>query len=336
MSSTSRETAESTYHPASARPKLAVLCAPGMENFLGDITRHLSARYDLRTCFNGNNKTLNDAIAWADIIWVEWANELAVAISHGLPLGVNKRVICRLHSYEAFASFPEQIKWERIDDVIFVAAHIRDYVLTRVPELKSRAGRLYVIPNGIDLARFPLKVRRPDKNLAFLGYVNYKKGPMLLLHAFAELARRDPTYRLYIGGTFQDERYRLYFEQTAAELGIKNSIQFDGWIDDLPSWLDDKQYIVCSSVLEAHPVGIMEAMACGVKPVVHNFVGARSIFDSRSIWNTIDEFVTMIRSDEYDSDAYHAFIAENYSLQRQLASIDNMMLQDCQATVTNE
>jgi glycosyltransferase involved in cell wall biosynthesis len=307
-----------------------------MEKFLGNITRHLSEQYDIRTCYNGNNKTLNDAIAWADIIWVEWANELAVALTHGLPLGVNKRVICRLHSYEAFASFPDQIKWERIDDLIFVAPHIRNYMLSRVPELKSRTSHLHVIPNGVDMARFPLKIRRPGKNLAFLGYINYKKGPMLLLHALAELVRQDPTYRLFIGGTFQDERYRLYFEHMATELGIKDNIRFDGWIDDVPSWLDDKQYIVCSSVLEAHPVGIMEAMACGVKPVVHNFVGARTVFDSRFVWNTIDEFANMIQSDEYNSESYHVFTAENYSLQRQLASVNNMMLQDCQVSVTNK
>jgi len=305
------------------RQKLAILCAPGMENFLGDIARYLSAQYDVRTCFDSNNKALNDAVAWADVIWVEWANELAVALTHGLPLSVNKRVICRLHSYEAFASYPEQIKWERIDDLIFVAAHIRDYLLSRVPALRSRTRRLHVIPNGVDLTRFSLKVRRLGRNLAFLGYINYKKGPMLLLHAFAELARRDRTYR-------------LYFEQMAAERGIKDNIQFDGWIDDVPAWLEDKQYIVCTSVLEAHPVGIMEAMACGVKPVIHNFVGARTIYDGRFIWNTIDEFVEMIRSEEYDSEAYQSYIATNYSLQRQLDSIDSMMLQGHEALVTNK
>jgi glycosyltransferase involved in cell wall biosynthesis len=182
-----------------------------------------------------------------------------------------------------------------------------------------------VVPNGINLDRFPLTMRDPGKNLASLGYINYKKGPMLLLHAFAELCRYDPDYRLFLGGTFQDDRYRLYFDQQISEMGMTGKIRFDGWIKDVPAWLADKQYIVCTSVLEAHPVGIMEAMACGVKPAIHNFVGARGVFDSTHIWNTIDEFVAMIRSDEYHSRAYRAFIEERYSLDKQLSKIDAVL-----------
>ena len=307
------------------RPKLAFLCAPGMQNFIGDIVRHFEVDYQVRTCYDGSNKTLNEVIAWADIIWVEWANELAVAITHGLPLTVDKRVICRLHSYEAFAPFLQQIKWERVDDLIFVAPHIRDYTLQQVPGLDQKVKRIHVVPNGIDLQRFVPIERRPGKNLAFLGYINYKKGPMLLLHAFAELRRQYPTYRLFLGGAFQDDRYQLYFQQMTREMELGDGVVFDGWIEDVPAWLADKHYIVSTSVLEAHPVGIMEAMACGVKPIVHNFVGARNIFDSSHIWNSINDFVTMVRSRDYDSHAYRAFIENNYSLERQLSSLNELM-----------
>ncbi len=307
------------------RPKLAFLCAPGMQNFIGDIVRHFEADYQVRTCFDGSNKTLNEVVAWADIIWVEWANELAVALTHGLPTTADKRVICRLHSYEAFAPFLQQIKWERIDDLIFVAPHIRDYVTQQLPGLLQKVKRTHLIPNGIDLQRFAPIERKPGKNLAFLGYINYKKGPMLLLHAFAELHKQDPSYRLFMGGAFQDDRYQLYFQQMIRELELGDCVTFDGWIENVPAWLADKHYIVSTSVLEAHPVGIMEAMACGVKPLIHNFVGARKIFDSSHLWNTIDEFVTMARSREYDSRAYRAFIENNYSLVRQLSLLDEIL-----------
>ena len=309
------------------RPKLAFLCAPGMQNFLDDIVRHFEVDYEVCTCFDGSNKTLNEVVAWADIIWVEWANELAVALTRGLPLMANKRVICRLHSYEAFAPSLQQIKWERIDDLIFVAPHIRDYTLQQLPGLDQKVKRIQVVPNGIDLKRFAPIDRKPGKNLAFLGYINYKKGPMLLLHAFAELHRQDPSYRLFLGGTFQDDRYKLYFQQMVREMDLGDRVVFDGWIDDVPAWLADKHYIVSTSVLEAHPVGIMEAMACGVKPIVHNFVGAQNIFDSSHLWNSIGEFVAMVRSRDYDSRAYRAFIETNYSLERQLSSLDQIMVE---------
>jgi|GEM_PF-3262270 len=305
--------------------RIAFLCTPGMENFLADVTRHFAEDYEVRSVYSGRNDEINAAVAWADTIWVEWANEMAVALSEGLPPAINKRVICRLHSYEAFAGFASRIRWERIDDLIFVAEHIRDYVLTQRPDIKTRVKRVHVIPNGVDLDRLPFRQRRPGKNLAFLGYINYKKGPMLLLHAFAELVRRDPAYQLYLGGAYQDERYPLYFDQMAGELNIAHNIHFDGWISDVPAWLEDKHYVVCSSVLESQGMGIMEAMACGVKPVVHNFVGARSIYDSRFLWSSIPQFAEMIMSPDYDSHGYRDFIRQRYSREVQMSRLDALL-----------
>ena len=314
--------------PALKWGKLAFLCAPGLESFLEGITGHFADRCDIRTAYSGRNDEINTAVAWADTIWVEWANEMAVALSHGLPVNIPKRVICRLHSYEAFAGYASRIKWERIDDLVFVAEHIRDYVLTQIPDLTDQVKRIHVIPNGVDMSRFALRKRQPGKHLAFLGYINYKKGPMLLLHAFAELVRRDPSYHLHLGGQYQDERYPLYFAQMARELGLTGNLHFDGWISDINTWLADKQYIVCSSVLESQGMGIMEAMACGVKPLVHNFVGARTIYERHHVWNSIPEFVDMVMSSEYNSQEYRDFVAERYSRELQLSRLDNLLSLD--------
>ena len=150
---------------------------------------------------------------------------------------------------------------------------------------------------------------------------------MLLVHAFAELIRCDPGYRLFVGGKFQDDRYSLYFSQMAREMGLGEHLRLDGWIEDVSGWLEDKHYLVSTSVLEGHPVGIMEAMACGIKPVIHNFVGARGIFEGRFLWNTIPEFVEMVRRDEYNSHDYRAYIENRYSLNRQRSCLEDVFRQ---------
>ena len=35
------------------------------------------------------------AVDWADIVWLEWANELAIHATNNLPQIRNKKVICR-------------------------------------------------------------------------------------------------------------------------------------------------------------------------------------------------------------------------------------------------
>jgi len=293
--------------------KLAFFCLPGLENFIAEIVQFLSRDYEVQTCYTTDSHTLRSAVEWADIVWLEWANEMAVELTGHPELLQGKRVICRLHSYEAFAGFASKIKWANVDALIFVADHIRDIILRQVPSIPQDVGTVAVIPNGIDLNLFNYRRRESGFNLCYVGHLNYKKGPMLLLHAFHALVSHDKRYRLHIAGEFQDLRYKLYFEQMIETLGLGDNILFSGWVDDVSAWLEDKQYIVSSSVLEGHPVGVMEAMARGIRPLIHHFVGAERLYPTEFIWNTIDDFVALVMDDEYQSLKYRQFI-DDYSM----------------------
>ncbi len=318
------------------RTKIAVLCLPGLQSFLGDIVDYLKTKYDVRTCYSNNNQEIESATQWADIVWLEWANELTIALTNHPTILDSKHIICRLHSYEAFAGYAGKINWGKISDLIFVAEHIKNIVLQQVPDLLNKVKNIHIIPNGINLDKLAFKNPSKGTNLAYLGQINYKKGPMLLLHAFRELVQVDKKYRLFIGGNFQDVRYELYFSQMIKEMGLENNIQMDGWVENVGSWLDDKQYIVCTSVLEGHPVGLMEAMACGLKPIIHNFVGARQIYPDKYLWNTIPEFVSSVTGPDYDSREYRLFIEKHYSLQKQLKSIASIIRQEKSPSVKED
>lgn len=305
--------------------KLAVLCLPGLESFLGDILDFFQTKYEVRTCYSTNNQEIESAIKWAGVVWLEWANEMAVALTNHPTLLNGKRVICRLHSYEAFAGYVGKIKLEKISDLIFVAEHIKDIVLKQVRHLSDKIKSVHIVPNGVNLKKFPFKERRPGYNLAYVGHINYKKGPMLLLHAFRELVQKESRYRLFVAGNFQDTRYELYFNQMIKEMGLEKNIQMDGWVEDVADWLEDKQYIVCTSVLESQNMSIMEAMARGLKPVIHNFVGAKGIYPKKYIWNTIPQFVKKVTEPDYDSKEYHNVIKKNYSFDCQVSQLTQII-----------
>ncbi len=303
------------------KQRLAFFCIPKGENFIKEIVRELSGLYEVRLLITqGQGPEVEEAILWADLIWLEWGDHLAVQLSQqALPPG--KRVICRIHSWEAVAGIVAQLKWERIDHALFVAPHILGITEELVPDLHSRVGACHLIPNGIDLEKFSFLDRAPGKRIAYLGYINYKKGPMLLLHAFSALVKEDPEFELHLGGVYQDARYLLYLRQMADPLGIKDKVFFHGWIEDVASWLKDKHYIICSSVLEGHPVGLSEGMARGLKPLIHRFVGAAGVFPEALLWDSIPDFVRLIREDSYEPRRYREFIQRHYSLGKQLLGI---------------
>jgi len=324
--------------------KIAVVCLPGLESFLVDIVKFFESKYEVKTCFTGNNEELKQVMGWADTVWVEWGNELAAAITQS-DIIEGKHSICRVHSYEALSGYVSAINWNKFDDVIFVADHIRDLVFQQLaadPKSVTKDFNTHLIANGIDVDKYKFSNRSPGKNIAFLGNMSAKKGPMLLIHAFYELVRTSPfiKYGLSIGGHIQDPRFGLYLSHMIKEMKLEKVVHFGNYIKDVAGWLEDKNYIVCTSPLESQGLGIMEAMCMGIKPVIHNFVGAKNIYDEKYLWTTINDFVAMIGDQEYNSLEYRSFVSKNYLLRYKLKDIakiiDNPPEKKKEVVVTEE
>jgi glycosyltransferase involved in cell wall biosynthesis len=110
-------------------------------------------------------------------------------------------------------------------------------------------------------------------------------------------------------------------------LDLGGVVFFDGWQDDVNSWLDDKHYIVSTSMIESQSRGVLEGMACGLKPVIHNFPGAGQTFPSEFLFNISEEFCEQICSDKYEPQRYRRFVEENYPLENQLKEINDIFKQ---------
>lgn len=301
-----------------------VFFSKGDNKFINEIIEKLGVQYDIKVITISSAaeyKLMDQWMEWAEVCWFEWCDEL-IAYGSNLELAKTKKVLCRLHSYEAFTNYPSRVNWENVHRLIFVSEDIRKYV---IEHFKINKENTIVIPNGVDIEKAIYLQKKPGFNIAYVGYINYKKGPMLLLHTFKAIFDADSRYRFYIAGRYQEPRYYLYFNQMLKEFGMENNFFFQGWQADLDSWLEDKDYVVCSSILESQNMSVMQAMAKGIKPVIHNFVGARSIYPEKYIWNTIEQAVKMVTESNYSSEEYRNFIKDNYSLDRQILLIRDML-----------
>ncbi|MDD5169592.1 MAG: glycosyltransferase, partial [Syntrophales bacterium] len=309
-----------------SREKIAFLVKEKLDKFLDDIITGFSSDYETKKFTVANPEQvapqIEKGMQWADICWFEWCDDLIVHASQ-LTKPNDKKIICRLHSYEAFTDYPRRVDWTFVDRVVFVANHIRDYVLETVPAMKKE--HTDVVPNGIDLQKYRFRKGHPGYNLAFVGIINYKKDPLLLLQSFKAIYDLDHRYKLHIAGTFDDDRYILYFRQMIKEMKLEDNLVYDGWQDDLDKWLEDKDFIICTSVLESQNMGIMQAMSKGIKPLIHNFVGARNIYPDKYIWNTIDDCKRLICETEYRSEEYRQFVAERYALSSELEALRQIL-----------
>lgn len=298
--------------------KISIIVKQGMDSFLHGIINELEKQYIVRKYIVTSFDMVDDAMLWGDICWFEWCDEL-IGYASNLQIDKQCKLICRIHSYEVFTDYIKNVSWENVDKIIMISETIKNIFLEAIDIDKNK---ITIIPNGVDLNKWSYKDNIEDFNIAYVGYINYKKGPMLLLHSFKAIYDYDKRFKLYIAGKFQDYRDKLYFQQMIHELGLEENIIFDGWIDDLDNWLNDKNYIICTSVLESQNMSVMQAMAKGIKPLIHNFVGAKLIYDEKFIWNTMNDLIFSISNNVYNSEEYRSFIEKNYSQ----VKINNLIL----------
>jgi glycosyltransferase involved in cell wall biosynthesis len=301
--------------------KIAFLCLPGLDNFLKDIVETFSLGYDVKLVVTTDGNQIAESIKWADIVWLEWANEMTVFATNQIPEIQNKKVVCRLHSYEIFTQFPDKINWTNIDQLIFVGDHIKRILHELHPNLNINPDKEIIVSNGVDLDKFKFLVHKPGYNLSVLAHINYKKDPSAWIQIINKLKEIDNRYKLHVGGDFQDPRYKIYFDYIKKEMKLENNFILHGWINEVDKFLEDKDYTLSTSIHEGHPYNILESMARGIKPVILNYSGAKEQWPNELIYNTIDEAIEKITEQTYDSENYRRFIEDNYSLEKQ---IDNM------------
>lgn len=306
------------------RPNIAFFCGDDGMTFLNEIAKFTNRRFQVRLFQGQTQDELHELMKWSDISWFEWCTNIAAAASK-LPK-VCKNII-RLHRYEAYTQWPEEVNWGNIDILITVGNKlVKDTLISKVPHLASQTS-IVTVPNGVNLEKFAFTNRQRGKNIAFLANLRAVKNPAFALQCMQKLHYIDPEYRLFFGGIFQESDIEQYLKHMVEALDLDAVVFFDGWQENVSSWFEDKHYIISTSVIESQGMGVLEGMACGLKPVIHNFPGANQIFPSEFLFNISEEFCEQICSGSYEPERYRRFVEEKYPLGNQLNKINEIFTQ---------
>jgi glycosyltransferase involved in cell wall biosynthesis len=107
------------------------------------------------------------------------------------------------------------------------------------------------------------------------------KGIETLIDAAARLMAKGVPISLRIVGKERVSGYQATLEQRATSLGIREAIQFVGWVpfDRMAAVYDDSDIQVISSLAEGTPRCIVEGMARGVPLVSTNVGGCKDVLE---------------------------------------------------------
>lgn len=241
----------------------------------------------------------------AKIVWVEWANKKAIDISNDK---LDAKKILRVHAFEVFSEYAPQINWNGFDVVIFIDEYIKRYA----EEKFGKISGAIVIPNGIDLDRFKFSDKPKNNKIAFAGYLTRKKG----IGELMLIAKSLPEYRFYLAGKYQENDIADWMKTKKPDNVFVEEWKYDDAMND---FYQDKSFVINTSMRESQAVTIMEAMACGLKPLVADWIGAKEIYGDY-VYRNIDELKALLKG-SYQPEIYRNFIETHYDMKNILPKI---------------
>lgn len=299
--------------------KVAIIIQGGNDKFLAPIRDFFSNGYEVREILDNNTDTIREALAWADITWVEWVQGVAVDVSQMERRG---KLIMRMHSFEAYTSLPGDVVWENVDVLTVVSPYITELLKLRYPDIEARTN-VFVLPNCIDTNRFQLPANKTRTGkIGFVGQLRHTKNLPLVLQCFAAAHSVDSSLTLHLAGEYTGTELEVaelafYIDHLTHSMGVSEAVIMHGQVADMPTWLADKDALISASIRESFGYNIAEAMACGVLPAIHNFPGAEQIYPKALIFNTVAECQAILTKREFEPKALAQHVARHWPIKLQ-------------------
>lgn len=275
-------------------------------------------------------------VEWADVVWfhttdnnIKSATNPDAAIladganpqpwdMHDMDLS-NKKIIVQPIDIEVWQGHHNGVDWDLVTDCVFIAPHIRDLMMR---DVQSKM-RVHTIPMGVNLDRYKFAERRQGKDIAIVSEKWTSKGTDLIL----QVAMKLPEYRFHWLGRWSDHEWeKAYFEDFIKHHNL--NFTFTEWIEGdnaVDEFLEDKNYLLHGSHKEAFSFATAEAMAKGIKPLLHRFYGADALWPGLT-WSTIDEAVEMVHENRYRSEEYRQYLLDHgYTIESMMSKIDGVI-----------
>lgn len=278
---------------------------------------------------------------WADVIWIDVCDNNVTSATnpgsaimddaanfqpwdlHAMDL-TNKQVIVRAIDIEVWTGLQYSAKWDVVDDLIFIASHIRQEMNEfELPERREDL-RVHVIPHSVDLNDWTYKERKPGFQIAVVSERWGSKGTSEILQIALKLKQIDKRYKITWLGQRSDYQWEHAYRDEFVEHN-KLNIEFVNIVDSVDEFLENKNYLLHCSHKEAFSAATAEAMAKGIRPILHRFYGADELWTDIT-WTGIDEAIDMITDGTYDSAAYRQYLIDhNYTLPQMMKSFDDII-----------
>jgi glycosyltransferase involved in cell wall biosynthesis len=182
-----------------------------------------------------------------------------------------KYVVTRRMDYpEANTWYTRYLYNRKVDGVVAISCKISKLLI----EAGVEREKIRMIHSGIDPKPFEAAAKIGDVHpervvVGMVAVLEERKGHRFLLEAAGRLKAQGYQIHYCVAG---EGSLRRSLQKTATRLGVKDEVQFQGFVSDMPAFLSQVDILVLPSLFEGFGVSVLEAMAAG-KAVIASRVG---------------------------------------------------------------
>ncbi len=227
-----------------------------------------------------------------EVVFFEWAGSWLILASQ---LGVNTRIITRLHSWELF-EFAPQVNWDSVDEIVLVGNAMQQWFIKQYP---LQAQKTRVIYNGISVEKFAPTYNNHGGVIGMLGNMLPIKRVYEAVLAIYELNSQGYNFTLLLGGPppktgADDLRYYAALQHMVSVLKLEEQVVFCGSIEDPAAFLSQVDIFISNSFWESQHVALVEAMSSGCFCLGHGWEGIEDILPEENIFFTNTQMIKKI------------------------------------------